>query len=284
MSKSTNGGRYALPRPFLKWVGGKGQLLPQLMERVEKAGDFKRYHEPFLGGGALFFELYRKGKLGRAKASLSDNNPRLIETYRGVQEETDAVIKHLLKHKQKNDHDYYYDIRAKVPRALSARAARIIYMNKTCYNGLYRENLKGLFNSPYGRYKNPQICDEENLFAGAEALSKAKIDVRHFADVVEEAKAGDLVYFDPPYHPVSKTASFTTYAKGGFDENAQRLLAKVFGELDEKGVKVFLSNSYTDFVLDLYKDFTVEEVQASRAINSNANKRGKVSEALVRNF
>ncbi|PCJ54092.1 MAG: hypothetical protein COA73_14650 [Candidatus Hydrogenedentota bacterium] len=284
MSTKTNLQRNALPRPFLKWVGGKRQLLPELLKRIDEAGDFGRYHEPFIGGGALFFELYRQGRLGRKKAYLSDYNPRLIETYEVVRDDTDKLIHLLKQHKAKNEHDYYYEVRANVPNEKTERAARIIYMNKTCYNGLYRENSKGLFNTPYGRYKNPQICDEENLHACAEALGHAKLVAQHFDMITKSAKKGDLVYFDPPYHPVSKTASFTGYAKDGFGEDAQRLLAHDFRKLHEHGVKVLLSNSYTPFILELYKGFTIDEVSANRAINSRADRRGKISEALIRNF
>ncbi len=276
-------GRYALPRPFLKWVGGKTQLLPELMRRVEQIGGFDRYHEPFVGGGALFFELFRTGRL-RKKAWLSDNNPRLIETYQGVRDHVDEVIALLQRHKKRHSEDYFYKIRATVPATLAQRAARIIYLNKTCYNGLYRENSKGQFNSPFGRYKNPQICDEDNLRAVAKALKKARIEHRHFETVVDKAEAGDLVYFDPPYHPVSKTASFTGYDRGAFPEDSQRLLARVYDQLAEKGVYVLLSNSMTPFIEDLYRDFTIDAVSANRAVNSRADRRGKVAEALVRNF
>ena len=293
MTKPRTNGRYAVPRPFLKWVGGKGQLLPELMARVGKAGDFGRYHEPFVGGGALFFELYKTGRL-RKHAWLSDNNPRLIETYQGVKLHVDEIIKLLKCHKAAHCEEYYYEVRAKVPKTLTARAARIIYLNKTCYNGLYRENSKGQFNTPFGRYKNPQICDEENLRAVSMALKKAKIENRHFETVVDAAESGDLVYFDPPYHPVSKTASFIAYTphkrekgildRGTFGEDSQRLLARVYEQLHAKGVKILLSNSMTDFVRDLYGGFRIDQVAANRAVNSRADRRGKVSEALVRNF
>ncbi len=278
-----------LPRPFLKWVGGKRQLLPELLARVESVGAFGRYHEPFVGGGALFFELYRLGKLKR-QAWLSDYNPRLIETYEGVRDHVDDVIALLKRHKARHSEEHFYKVRAlgegpgKTGKTLTQRAARIIYLNKTCYNGLYRENSQGEFNSPFGRYKNPQICDEENLHAVSKALKKAKIETRHFETVVERAKPGDLVYFDPPYHPVSKTASFTSYDRGGFGEDSQRLLARVYGLLHEKGVKVLLSNSMTDLVLELYGAYSIGEVSATRSVNSRADRRGKVSEALVRNF
>jgi DNA adenine methylase len=249
-----------MPRPFLKWVGGKRQLLPELLSCVKKAGEFGRYHEPFVGGGALFFELSRLEKIKR-QAYLSDNNRNLIDTY-------------------------YYEVRAHVPDSLLERAARIIYLNKTCFNGLFRENSKGLFNVPLGKYKNPLICDEVNLRAVATALKKTKIEARPFESVLNRAKPGDLVYFDPPYHPVSKTSSFTAYAKGGFGEDAQQELANVFRELDRAGVHVLLSNSMTDFVKELYHEYRtgIVEVFARRMVNSRADRRGKVAEVLVRNF
>ncbi len=276
-------GRYALPRPFLKWVGGKGQLLPELVKRVEMAGDFGRYHEPFLGGGALFFELYRTGKL-KKKAYLSDNNPRLIEAYVGVRDEVDAVIDLLQRHKRRHSEDHFYRVRAKSPKSLAERAARVIYLNKTCYNGLYRENRKGQFNAPFGRYKNPVICDEDNLRAVSKALKKASIESRHFQTVADRAAPGDLVYFDPPYHPVSKTASFEGYHQGAFGEDSQRLLSEVFAKLAAKRVYVLLSNSMTGLIRELYKPYHIDTVQAARAVNSRADKRGKVAEALVRSF
>ena len=278
-----------LPRPFLKWVGGKRQLLPELLARIERAGAFGRYHEPFVGGGALFFELHRLGML-KKNAWLSDYNPRLIETYEGVRDHVDELIALLKRHKARHSEEHFYKVRAlgegpeKTRKTLPERAARIIYMNKTCYNGLYRENSKGGFNSPFGRYKNPQICDEQNLRAVSKALKKAKIEHRHFEDVVKLAKPGDLVYFDPPYHPVSKTASFTSYDRGEFGEDSQRLLARVYGSLTEKRVKVILSNSMTDLIQELYSAYTIDKVSANRSVNSRADRRGKVSEALVRNF
>lgn len=280
----SRGVRNGIPRPFLKWVGGKTQLLPELVARVEAAGSFGRYHEPFVGGGALFFELYRTGKLPRAKAYLTDNNAGLIEAYRGLQNDVEAVIAALNRHKAQHDEEYFYKLRAKLPREPHARAARIIYLNKTCYNGLYRENQKGEFNVPFGRYENPTICDEDNLRSVANALQRAKIELRHFEKVLDHAEPGDLVYFDPPYHPVSKTSSFTSYDKSGFGEDSQRLLAKVFAELTEKGVKVLLSNSMTDLVRELYDGYELEAVLARRFVNSKGDKRGHVSEALIRNF
>lgn len=287
---STNGKRHPVPRPFLKWVGGKGQLLDKLAPAVQQAGPFKRYHEPFVGGGALFFELCRRRMLPRAYSRLSDNNDRLMVAYRGVQQDVDGVIALLKEHKARHGEDYYYAMRAEVPDGETARAARIIYLNKTCFNGLFRENSRGIFNVPVGRYKNPLICDVENLRAVSEALQRVKLDTAPFTSVLKEAKEGDLVYFDPPYHPVSKTANFTAYAKGGFGEEEQRELARTCAELGERGVKVILSNSYTSFITGLYGDvcsdagFTVHKVAANRMVNSRADRRGPVDEALLRNF
>ncbi|MDZ4859938.1 MAG: DNA adenine methylase [Candidatus Hydrogenedentes bacterium] len=272
------------PRPFLKWVGGKRQLLPQLVAQVDRAGEFHQYHEPFVGGGALFFELVRTGRLPRGKTYLSDTNTNLIDAYRAVRDNVDRVIELLLQHKQKHSERYYYEIRAKVPGGRYERAARIIYLNKTGYNGLYRENSKGGYNVPFGSYVNPRICDEVNLREAAKALLRAELDVRTFERILDFAAPGDLVYFDPPYDPVSKTASFTSYAKGGFGEDTQRSLANVVEDLDRHGVKVLLSNSMTPLVRKLYKKFTIGEVFATRNVNSRADRRGKISEVLVRNF
>lgn len=275
---------YPTPRPFLKWAGGKGQLLGELRQRVAEASPFGRYHEPFVGGGALFFALCREGVLGRKKARLSDNNANLIDAYLGVQQNVDEVIKLLEQHRTAHNRDYYYRVRAHVPANPIARAARIIYLNKTCFNGLYRENRKGLFNVPMGRYARPIICDEENLRAASLALRRAKVAQRHFRYVLDEALEGDLVYFDPPYHPLSATSSFTGYDKGLFSEESQRELARVFAALSDRGVKVLLSNSMTDFVRNLYGRFRIDTVYATRSVNSRADRRGKVSEALIRNF
>lgn len=277
------GRRLTSPRPFLKWAGGKRQLLQELMARVDSAGQYGRYHEPFVGGGALFFEMVRTGRL-RRNATLSDSNPNLIDAYWGVKKDVERVIHLLRTHESRHSKEYYYRVRARVPEDRLERAARIIYLNRTCYNGLYRENRKGQFNVPCGRYKNPTICDEDNLRAVAKALKKARIETRHFATTTERAQAGDLVYFDPPYHPVSKTASFTSYEKNGFDAGAQWQLADVFRQLDKMGVKLILSNSMTSLVRELYAPFKIEQVFANRPVNSRSDRRGRVREALVSNF
>jgi DNA adenine methylase len=276
---TTNG----LPEPFLKWAGGKRQLLPDLMRRVERLKGFGRYHEPFVGGGALFFELWRRGLL-KNSAYLSDNNPNLIVAYEGLKHEVNEVIALLHEHKAHHCKDYYYQIRASKPESRAARAARVIYLNRTCFNGLFRENSKGEFNVPIGSYKDPRICHEANLLAVAEALRTTQVEERSFESVLDHAEPGDLVYFDPPYHPVSDTANFTAYQKGGFGEGEQRALAEVFRQLNAKGVHALLSNSWTPLILELYADFTIEQVFAKRSVNSRGDKRGAVPEALVPNF
>jgi DNA adenine methylase len=272
------------PTPFLKWVGGKRQLLDKLELYVAQARPHNRYHEPFVGGGALFFDLFSRGKLGRRKAFLSDNNGRLIEAYNGVRDHVEELIGLLQVHKEKHGKAYYYKTRANVPEEPIARAARIIYLNRTCYNGLFRENSKGGFNVPMGRYKNPRICDADNLRAVSRALQRCRIKERPFSAVLTAAESGDFVYFDPPYAPVSQTANFTAYHQGGFGEEAQRELASVFDELTKRGVKALLSNSDAPLIHKVYASHRIEQVQATRAINSRADRRGKVNEVLVRNF
>ncbi|MBI2435501.1 MAG: Dam family site-specific DNA-(adenine-N6)-methyltransferase [Candidatus Hydrogenedentes bacterium] len=275
-----------VPRPFLKWVGGKAQLLGELTQRVALARPFGRYHEPFVGGGALFFELVRADGLGQRRALLSDNNARLIETYSMVQERVEEVIALLREHKERHGKEHYYAVRAAAPATAVARAARLIYLNKTCFNGLYRENSRGAFNVPMGTYKDPPICDAVNLRAVSAALRRARIEQRPFGSVIQRAAAGDLVYFDPPYHPVNATSSFTAYEQNNFGEADQRELAEVCVELTRRGVKFVLSNSYTPLILELYRarGFAVEEVFAARMVNSKAARRGKISEALVHNL
>lgn len=272
------------PKPFLKWVGGKRQLLDELRIRVAEARPHGRYHEPFVGGGALFFDLYGRQGLGRSKAILADNNPRLIEAYEGVQKNVEQVIALLEAHQKAHCEEHYYRVRAHVPEDKIACAARLIYLNRTCFNGLYRENSKGEFNVPMGRYKNPRICDAANLRAVSAALCRCQIHRSHFTAVLDRAEAGDLVYFDPPYDPVSKTANFTSYHRDPFGEDAQRSLADVFRRLHGRGVKLLLSNSDTPLIQELYAPYTIQVVMARRQVNSRADRRGEVREVLVRNF
>lgn len=275
-----------IPRPFLKWAGGKTQLLDALQRRVEEAGPFSQYFEPFVGGGALFFGMYRAGMLQGKKVFLSDNNARLIETYCAVRDNLDELISILQHHAAAHDKEYYYAMRAHVPNMPVARAARIIYLNKTCFNGLFRENSKGEFNVPMGSYTDPVICDETNLQGCATALKSATITCQHFREVLDRARPGDFIYFDPPYHPVSATSSFTAYYKSGFGEKEQRELAAIFSQLTERGINALLSNSMTPLIKELYCDvrFQIEEVYATRAVNSRADRRGKIAEALIRNY
>ena len=270
-------------RPFLKWAGGKRQLIPELIETIEAAGPFRRYHEPLLGGGALFFSLARGGRL-RTPACLSDVNRNLIAAYVGLRDDVAGVIERLKYHRRRHCEAYFYQVRDQKPRKPSRQAARIIYLNRTCFNGLYRENSKGRFNTPFGHYVDPMICDEENLRAVTATLKDVDIAARDFGCVLDLAERGDLVYFDPPYHPVSKTSSFTSYARDGFAADEQRRLAEVAATLASRGVKVVLSNSMTEFTRKLYRDFHCREVLAARNINSRADRRGKIPEALITSF
>ncbi|XEO77492.1 hypothetical protein WKT22_02521 [Candidatus Lokiarchaeum ossiferum] len=268
------------PKPFLKWVGGKRQLLKQIDPFLPST--FNKYIEPFVGGGALFFYLLPEN------AILIDNNPVLINCYQVIQKKIDPLIEALRGHK--NESDYYYSIRNvdRLPEFSQwtdvQKAARIMYMNKCCFNGLYRVNSKGFFNVPFGKYKNPRFLDEENLRAIHTVLQTVTIQNGSFTKSLDHAKKNDFVYFDPPYYPITKTANFTSYTKDNFSEHDQIHLAKIFKELDNRGCKLMLSNSYCDFILDLYKDFHIEKVHAKRAINSDASKRGAIKEVLVMNY
>ena len=266
-------------KPFLKWAGGKGRLLPELIARLPKS--FAGYHEPHVGSGALFFELASRGVL--SQVYLSDSNPSLIDTYVAVRDQVEDVIAILKKHLKKHDQDYYYLVRALDPSRLplAGRAARVIYLNRTCYNGLYRENKSGQFNVPFGRYENPTICDGANLRNVSRALSEVDIARRGYVSVIDWAKPGDFVYFDPPYHPLSATSSFTAYDRNGFTAGDQRGLHDVFAELARRSVSVMLSNSDTPLIRELYAGFNIDRVYASRSINSKGNRRGKIAELIV---
>ncbi len=273
--------------PFIKWVGGKRGLVSRLLPLFPS--EFENYHEPFLGGGAVFFELYNRGLLKDKKVFLSDINDELINAYLQVKENPTKLISELKKHKQEHSKDFYYLTRSLDREAnfkkISPikRAARFIYLNKTCFNGLYRVNSNGYFNVPMGSYKNPNIADEEVIFNASEALQNATIKCQSFTNVLKDAKSGDFVYFDPPYYPLSKTASFTAYSKDGFFEAEQIKLFEVSRELSARGCKVAQSNSDTEFINNLYKDFDINIVMMNRFINSKSDGRGKIKEVLVRN-
>jgi DNA adenine methylase len=268
-------------KPFLKWAGGKGQLLPELLQRLPPKAS-GAYHEPFVGGGALFFALASQGLL--TTACLSDANQPLIDAYLTVRDDVEGVIRRLRKHV--NEEAYFYRIREQNPNRLSAasQAARLIYLNKTCFNGLYRENRAGKFNVPFGRYKSPAICDEENLRAVAAVLDNADISCQKYKDAVRKARKGDFVYFDPPYDPLTKTSSFTAYDRNPFTKDDQAELRDTFAALAGRGVYVMLSNSDTPFIRELYAEFDLGQVLASRLINSKADRRGKISELVIRNY
>lgn len=244
--------------------------------------EFNRYYEPFLGGGAVFFHLVAKNP--NLRATLSDQNVELINCYNMIKNELPSVIRYLKKHK--NDSEHFYKVRAQDVDDLSPaeRAARLIFLNKTCFNGLYRVNRKGQFNVPFGRYENPKICDEVNLRAAERALCNAKINTANFEAVASLAKKGDFVYLDPPYQPLSTTSSFTGYTRNSFGEADQIRLANMFKKLTDKGCYAMLSNSDTPFIRELYEDFNIETVYANRAINSKADKRGRVAEVAILNY
>ena len=278
-----------MTKPFLKWAGGKGQLLDQFAPLYPRS--FCSYHEPFVGSAAVYFHLCGLRAAGyladlMRRVRLTDSNMELVNCYQAVRDHVDELIDRLTLHKQKHGREYYYQVRSWLPQVLTPEeaAARFIYLNKTCYNGLYRVNRKGQFNVPMGSYKNPSIFDADNLRHASNMLRGVEIVVADFREVVNCAASGDFVYFDPPYHPLSRTANFTSYTEHPFGEEQQRELAQVFRALDRKGCKVMLSNSWTPFILDLYRGFRFVEVKAARAINSKAGGRGKISEAVVLNF
>ena len=277
------------PKPFVKWVGGKRQLAKQFRDMNLYPPDaFKpetaTYFEPFIGGGAMFFDLMPK------KAILSDMNPELIITYNVIKNNVEDLIKKLKTHQNKNNKEYFLKIRSEDFKKLSEVnvAARFIYLNRTCFNGMFRVNSSGQFNVPYGDNKNPLICDEVNLRKVNEALKNVKILHQDYKKVLSKAKKGDFIYFDPPYYPVNKTSSFTSYTKEGFLEKEQTELRDVFTKLHKRGCFVMLSNSDTSFINKLYsgldKGMKINKVFAGRAINSRGSGRGKVKEVVVTNY
>ncbi len=266
-------------RPFLKWAGGKQRLIAHYQEYFPDFDDINRYYEPFIGSGAIFFHYQPE------TAVLADRNETLMEVYRAVQQDVEAVIKALRVHY--NDSDYFYEVRGQDvgELTLAERAARIIFLNKTCYNGLFRENSKGKFNVPFGRYKSPKICNEKRLRRASRVLQNVTLLAADFEDVVETAVAGDFVYFDPPYAPLSATSSFTQYDKHGFALADQIRLSETVAKLTKRGVKVMLSNSSAPIIYDLYeRDYQLVEMQARRNINSKGSQRGLVKELLILNY
>lgn len=299
-------------KPFLKWAGGKSQLLPQFEAHYPQeliTGAIRRYVEPFLGGGAIFLAIAQRYPI--QQAYLTDINPELILVYRVVQRDVANLLAQLEEHQANYDarhgeerSRYYYMIRdqynaqraeisfTQYSSTWVTRAARMIFLNKTCFNGLFRVNGKGEFNVPFGRYKNPAICDGENLRRVSALLSKAELAVAPFTACEQWITADTFVYFDPPYRPISPTSSFTSYSSDRFDDAAQIALAGFFARLHEQsGAKLMLSNSDPtpinpddDFFQRLYAQFNIHRVWASRMINAQADKRGKITELLITNY
>jgi DNA adenine methylase len=272
------------PRPFLKWAGGKAQLLRQFEVLYPPAASIRRYVEPFAGSAAVFFHVRRL--FNPAHSILSDGDAELLGAYRALQEEAEPVIRHLEKHRKLHSKSHYYRTRSQNPERLSpsARAARFIYLNRTCFNGLYRVNGSGRFNVPMGKYSNPLILDAENLRAVSAALRDVELRVAHFRETVGFTQAGDFIYLDPPYDPLSSTSCFTAYSRTSFRRADQEELAGVFAALSAQACRVMLSNSDTPFIRDLYRDFSLHSVQARRSINSKAAGRGRIPELVVLNY
>lgn len=270
--------------PFLKWVGGKRQLIPEIKKRLPKGILNYSYYEPFIGGGALFFELQPR------QAVISDYNEELVNVYKVIKENPNELIEDLKKHK--NTAEYFYEIRSVDRQPLFnhltniERASRIIYLNKTCYNGLYRVNNAGEFNSPFGKYKNPNIVNEPVIRAVSKYLNSAQIQILNgdYEVILKDIPTNSFVYLDPPYHPISESSNFTGYVQGGWNEKDQLRLRNVCNALNDKGIKFLLSNSSSDFIKDIYSDYHIYVVQANRAVNSDSSKRGQVDEFLISNY
>lgn len=278
-------------KPILKWVGGKRELLPEIRKHYKNLQPGK-YVEPFFGGGAVYFDVLNVlGEKYKENSIINDINTDLIEMYRNIKDYPNEIL-HFCNKLEKDyyKHDYYY-IRSRfngIDRDKNKvrkyngieRSSALILLNRTCFNGLYRVNKSGLFNVPKGNYKNPRIIDEENLFKLSEVLPKSEnIKNNEFDDIIGIEK-GDLVYFDPPYHPLNDTSSFTSYSSS-FGESEQTRLRNYFNKLNDIGAYVILSNSSSNFIKELYSDFTILKVFCSRSINSKSNKRGKIPEFLV---
>ena len=268
------------PGPIVKWAGGKTRLLRPLLSR--RPPKFRRYFEPFLGGGALFFKLAPKSAL------LTDRNHDLINMYRCVAWNVEAVIRRLATHQRQHCEEHYYRTRSRwndknLKQSDIARAATFIYLNKTCYNGLWRVNRKGLFNVPMGRYESPKISTPDQLRVTSKLLQGAELQAAHYVDAVANAEYGDFVYFDPPYHPITSTAKFTSYTSESFGSEDQRELAATARWLCDRGATVMISNSDTQFIRRLYRGFRIDRVTTSRAINSKSDGRGTINEVIITN-
>ena len=275
------------PKPFVKWAGGKRQLLAELEKSFPK--QFGTYFEPFLGGGAVLFDLLAKKP--NLKCSVSDLNSDLVLAYVTIRDKLGRLIESLENHSKnyhKDSTGYYYEVRKQEPKSQIEKVSRLLFLNKTCFNGLYRVNSKGKFNVPLGRYTNPNIVNRENLTTVSKFLQsdKIKISCRDFESILNDAKKGDFVYFDPPYQPVSDTANFTSYTHRDFTEDDLQRLADLANQLNSKGSHVLLSNSNTKIVKKIFssKKWKVKEIAVNRAINSNSQKRTGHKEVLIKNY
>ncbi|AFZ48831.1 DNA adenine methylase [Dactylococcopsis salina] len=274
-----------LAQPFLKWAGGKRKLILTIKKYLPK--NYNKYYEPFVGAGAVLFYLQPR------KTLINDTNWELINCYHVIKENPEELLKLCQRHQENNSKEYYYKLREKDRdssfKNLSSveRAARIIYLNKTCFNGLFRVNSHGQFNVPYGDYSNPVIADSSVIMAVNKFLNQKSVEIckDDFQNAVTSAKKGDFIYFDPPYHPISNTSSFTGYNINGFGEKEQERLKLVCDQLSDRGCYVLVSNSDTPFIRELYGDYRykIEEVKAGRAINAVGSKRGKIGELLIHN-
>jgi DNA adenine methylase len=277
--------RLQTARPFLKWAGGKGQLLHHLSPLIPT--EFNDYFEPFLGGGAVFFYLIHQNLIQK-KAYLSDINAELINVYKCLQINPKLMLTKLLCHRDnymKDRTKYYYTLRGTRFDDGFERAAQFVTLNKTCYNGLYRVNRTGMFNVPMGRYKKPSIFDPSNLEYVSAALNVVDVEIEctDYRNILQRASRGDFVYLDPPYSPISRTSNFTAYTAGGFDARDQRNLAKIFKSLNNRKCLVVLSNSNTEFVRELYEKFEITTVPTRRSINCNSGRRGGSTELIITN-
>ena len=269
--------------PLLKWVGGKRQLLSDIIPMIDNK--CSTYVEPFIGGGAVLFRMQPK------KAIINDYNHELINVYKVVRDNLDELLELLYIHQANNSSEYYYEVRAwdrgdhlnKMSNI--EKAARIIYLNKTCYNGLYRVNSAGQFNSPYGRYKNPNIVNEAVLKAVSNYFKNNDIDIRNgdYRDTLINLDKRSFVYLDPPYMPISSSSSFTGYTEGGFGYNRQVELKEECDKLTQQGIRFVQSNSDCDEIRELYKEYKIKTVKAKRSINSVAKRRGEINEVLIYN-
>jgi DNA adenine methylase len=274
------------PRPFVKWAGGKRQLVPIIERHIPK--EFGTYYEPFLGGGAVLF--YLLGKNPEMRCNVSDLNSDLVLAYVTIRDRVEELISSLQTHAKnyhKNPDSYYYSVREGQPKNQIEKVSRLLFLNRTCFNGLYRVNSKGKFNVPLGRYSNPNIVNEENLISVSQILQSKKIQIscRDFSSIIHDAKKNDFVYFDPPYQPVSRTANFTSYTNRDFTyEDLQRLVG-ASEKLADKGCRVLHSNSNSREVRDLFsRDWKIVEISANRAINSDSTKRTGHRELLIKNY